>query len=386
MERRGAVVSPRRGRFPLTVLVAGVLAGGILASSVAASAAPSAVRAGASGTLAAAVSSGRGLPAAATKKSPPRAFFGLGPASATKVDGRPYFTWGATPGGRLNDHVAIVNLGTSPVTVAVFVTNAVNVAHGGTGFLPRGQARGGPASWITLHLPHHSSTVHLAPHRSVIVAISVRIPANASPGDHLGAIVASLTSTIVSKHHARVHLVQQVACRTLIRVSGPLRPRLTITGLRADYQARLDPVASGVTTLQFTVRNTGNVLLGARESVSVHGLLGSTETLSDIAAIPVMLPGGSAQEAVKVNGAFPELLMSARVTLVPLVATGQDDPGLSNYSAKVGFWAIPWILLALVLALILFAVGAWRWRRRRHRGPRATQSGGPAPVTSGVEA
>jgi membrane protein implicated in regulation of membrane protease activity len=99
-----------------------------------------------------------------------------------------------------------------------------------------------------------------------------------------------------------------------------------------------------------------------------------------------MLPGGSAQEAVKVNGAFPELLMSARVTLVPLVATGQDDPGLSNYSAKVGFWAIPWILLALVLALILFAVGAWRWRRRRHRGPRAPQSGGPAPVTSGVEA
>ena len=37
------------------------------------------------------------------------------PASATKLDGRPYFTYDASPGGILEDHIAIVNFSTKPL-------------------------------------------------------------------------------------------------------------------------------------------------------------------------------------------------------------------------------------------------------------------------------
>ncbi len=46
---------------------------------------------------------------AATARPAPKAAFGAGPASATKLDGRPYFTYDASPGGSIEDHIAIVN-------------------------------------------------------------------------------------------------------------------------------------------------------------------------------------------------------------------------------------------------------------------------------------
>jgi hypothetical protein len=320
--------------------------------------------------------------AAVSAAKPSRAFFGLGPASATAIDGRPYFAWDATPNAVLTDHVAVVNFGTLPVSLNVFATNAVNLAHGGTGFLSEGQAHGGLASWITLHFAHGSSTLHLGPHSKVIVPITLLVPKNASPGDHVGAIIAALTSTIVSKNHAKVHLVQQVAARIVLRVSGRLRPLLSVTGLRVTYDSHLNPTDSGVATLHFNVVNSGNELLGGKPEVQVQGLFGTTEIATHPVLIPIMLPGGSDSESVTIPGVYPQLLMNAKVTITPTVVTGQYDLGLSKYSASTSFWAIPTILLIIVVVLILLA-GGWIWRHRRRRvGP----VGDAAAVPSGVGA
>jgi hypothetical protein len=376
MNNIGTAAPPKRVRLALAAILAGpVLAGVITSMAVPASASQVSGR-----------SVARAAWAGATSAKPPPAFFGLGPATATKIDGRAFFAWGATPRGQLADHVAIVNFGTQPVTLQVFATNAVSVAHGGTAFASQAAARGGPAGWITVDLPGRSSSLVLAPRSKVIVPITVRIPGNAPPGDHVGAIIASLNSTIVSKNHARVHLIQQVAARAVIRVSGPLYPRLSVTGVRVSYGNRVNPLASGVTTLQFTVQNTGNVLLGGRESVSVHGLLGSTETRTGVATIPVMLPGGSASEVVKIPGAYPEFVMNGKVTLTPVIVTGQDDPGLTAYTDQIGFWAIPWTPIAIVVVLAALAAGPLYWRRRRRlRRTAVTATGGPKPVASTTE-
>jgi hypothetical protein len=216
----------------------------------------------------------------------------------------------------------------------------------------------------------------------MIVPITVVIPKNAPPGDHVGAIVASLTSVIQSPNHAKVHFVQQVAERIVTRISGPLHPQLSILGLRVSYRDPLNPVATSPATLSFTVRNTGNELLGGRVSVSVHGLFGSTETRSNVVTVPVMLPGGSDSARVTVNGVYPEVLMNAKVTVVPTVVTGQYDLGLKTYSGQVSFIAIPWIPLAVLILLVL--LGVWTWWRRRHRRHRAAAAKpeGRSPVGS----
>jgi hypothetical protein len=379
MSKTNTAARPRRARIWLAARLTALIVAGIgTLTAGPAQAAPTSARSVAREAAAQARTAGL-----TSSSAGPAAFFGLGPASATKIDNRPYFAWGVTPGANLGDYVAIVDFGAQPVTLQVFASNAVSLAHGGTGFLSQGQVLGGPASWITLRLPGGSSTVHLAPRSQLIVPIVVQIPKNAPPGDHVGAIIASLTSSAVSKNHARVHLVQQVAARAVIRVSGPLHPQLSVSGLSVDYNDPLNPASSNAATLRFTVRNTGNVLLGGKESVAVHGLFGESKTATG-PQIPIMLPGGSTTEAVTVRGVYPELFMHGDVRITPLIISGQTDPGLRTYSASVTFWAVPWILLAIVIVILLL-IAAYIWRRRRRRRP---TPGGPAPVASktGVEA
>lgn len=316
----------------------------------------------------------------------PRAFFGLGPASKTKIDGRSYFIWSATPGSYLTDHVALVDFGTTPLTLRVFATNAVSTAHGGTGFTKQVIKKEGPAAWVTIHLPHHASSVRLAPRSKLIVPITVVIPKNAPPGDHEGAVIAALTSVVKTKKNVKVHLVQQVAVRIIARVSGKLRPRLSITGLRVHYSAPLNPFGTAPATLTFTVKNTGNELLGGKVSASVHGLFASTEDRRNAVMVPVMLPGGSDQASITIPGVYPEFLMTDRVTITPAIATGQYDPGLTNFAAQSTFLAIPWIPVAIVI--LLAAAGFWLWWRRRRpvRPDAGDDSGGRQSDPVKVEA
>jgi len=302
-------------------------------------------------------------------KPTPRAFFGLGPATKGKIDGRSYFNWSATPAGHLSDQVAVVNFGTKPVTVRIFVTNAVNGTQGTTGFAPRGQAKGGPFDWITVRFPHNSPVLHLAPRSKVLLPITVLIPKNAQPGDHEGAIIAALTSTIQVRHRAKLHLVQQVAVRIITRVSCPtatpncLRPQISVLDLKVSHTDSLNPFSSGSATLSFEVKNTGNELLGGKITASVNGLFGSSETSKKAITLPPLLPGGTYRGRLGVDGVYPEFLMTAKVQVVPLAVTGQYDVGLRIFSAQVSYVSIPWIPLIIFLLLVAFVV--YRWLRRR---------------------
>jgi hypothetical protein len=306
-----------------------------------------------------------------------RAFFGVGPATGNKIDGRSYFDWSATPGVKLTDHVAVVNFGTTALKLHVFVTNAVSTVHGGTTYVPPAKAIGGPADWVTIHFPRHSSTLRLAPRSKVFLPVTVAIPKNAPPGDHVGAIIVALSSVIQSKNHAKVHFIQQVATRIITRVSGTLRPGLKVVGLRVAYHTPLSPFATSPATLTFKIRNTGNEVLGGNVTVSVSGLLGSTETRTDVVKILPLLPGGAIPERVQVNGVYPEIYMQGNVSVAPLVVQGQVDQGLAIYRGQVGFWAIPWIALVIFVLLVLLITGTWLRRRRLNRAAPAAEQGAP---------
>jgi hypothetical protein len=324
------------------------------------------------GSAAMAASSGPSAVARPTASKPlPRAFFGLGPASAKKIDGRLYFSYSATQGARLSDHVALVNFGATEVTVKVFVADAESNSKGTVGWLPEGKLNGGPAAWVSIQFPHNSATIHLAPHSKLILPITIVVPKNASPGDHEGAVIASLTSVIQSKNHAKVHFVQQVAVPVVARISGILRPQLSIVGMHVAYSDPLSPIATAPATVSFRVKNTGNELLGGWLNVSVDGLLGSSASKTHAVKVPTLLPGSSDAVTVKVPGVYPEFWETAAVTIQPLVLVGQFDQGLSNYAAHTGFLAIPWILL-IVIILIVLGIVALVWRRRRRRRQRAT--------------
>ena len=327
-------------------------------------------------------------PAAALASGPARrsaaptpAVFGIGPSGANKVDGRPYYYYLAQPGSTLSDHVAVVNIGTAPITLSVYATDAGNSADGSFAFPPAAVEPVDAGSWVHVQLPHGRTTITLRGRSTAFLPVTLTVPPDASPGDHAGALVASLQGEVRNSQGQLIHLDQRVATRMFFRISGPLHPRLAIERLGATYHGSLNPFAKGEVTVTYTVHNTGNVKLGGTQLVDVSGLFGTTAAV-DVPVLPLLLPGGSARQTVHVHGVLPRVWMSADVTITAAGLSGDLDPHAGPWTASTRFWAVPWSLLLLLL-LILLVLGTLAYERRRRRRRSAPgEEKGPEPPTA----
>lgn len=305
--------------------------------------------------------------AASPPTTPGRVTFGIEPASALGADGRPHFSFGVTPGATLFDHVAAVNYSTVPLALQLYPTDAVETAGGGFGLLPADVKPTGAGSWISLAAADATVVV---PARSatgpgqVVVPLTVHIPDRATPGDHVGGIIASLQTEGTNASGQKVVLDQRIGTRVFIRVSGLLAPRLALTHEHTSYQATPNPVGSGRVKVSYVVRNTGNVdLVVDHQSVSVSGLIGSTRRVP-VANIALLLPGASVAESAIVPRVWPEFFVHESETAQPLASSGTVAVPLASVTAGTGLWAIPWTLLGII---VLIVVLAWAWARRRAR-------------------
>ena len=309
--------------------------------------------------------------------------FGAAPANTTKPDGRTFFNFDASAGGRIDDHLAVLNLTRHAETLRVYTVDADPGANGGYVYPPRTAQRVGAGAWVAVGTPHAAGVIRAAARSTTILPIRLQVPANASPGDHAAAVIVSLTALVKGKSGQRLHLEQRVATRVLVRVAGVLRPQLAIDNLQASYSGSLNPIASGRATVTYTVRNTGNAILSGTQAVTIEGLFRSTTHATGLPPIPTLLPGGSYTSKVNVPGVFPEIRMTAKVAVTPKALGSDVDTGLSPVTASTHFWAVPWILIAIIL---LLALGVWlrrRWRRRRASAPAAPATAPADPQSIG---
>jgi len=291
--------------------------------------------------------------------------FGTQTASATKPDGRGIYLFGATPGGRIEDHVAILNYSDQTATFLIRGTDAVNTPQGGFAALPIYERSHDLGAWIAV--PRSDLSVTLRPRSDLIIPFLVEVPADATRGDHIGVITATLESSVISKSGQRLHLLQTVGTRIFLRVSGPLHPSLTITGLAVHDQGTLDPIGSGKAQVTYTVSNTGNVALGGLQTVYVSGLFGGRSTADPLPKIQLLLPGFSLKETAEVRGIFPEIQETAHVSVRPLYIEGSVAPPSGPFQASLSFLDIPWTLAAIIIVAIILLVLGWLRRRRRRR-------------------
>ena len=198
--------------------------------------------------------------------SPSPGVFGIGPSNATKIDGRPYYYYLAQPGSTLSDHVAVENIGIVPITLSVYPTDASNSEGDGSFAFPAAAVKPVDAgTWLHIGgLPAGANTIVVKPRDDLPCRSRSTVPANASPGDHAGALIASLQGEVMNSNGQLVHLDQRVATRVFIRISGPLHPKLAIENLKVAYHGSLNPFARGDVTITYLVHNTGNVKLGGQ--------------------------------------------------------------------------------------------------------------------------
>jgi len=317
------------------------------------------------------------LPASATtSKSVDRVTFGIAPASATGPNGRSYLSYGVTPGAVLRDYVALLNYSPVPLSLQVYVTNASETPNGGFGLLPAGHSVTGVGAWVSL--PPVDSTVRVNAKTSsgpgrLVVPLTVAVPDNATPGDHVGGVVVSLRTIGTNASGQNVVLLQRVGTRVFIRVAGKLAPKVTVEDMRPSYQGTLNPLGKGQVRVSYVLSNTGNVDLALNHQVvKVSGLLGSTRQ-TVLGGPSLFIPGASLDESVVLTGVWPEFLLHATVSAQP-AAAGATAPDPVVASASATLWAIPWSPIGLLVVVVVLAIGvAFGLRARRAGRPIASQ-------------
>ncbi len=305
--------------------------------------------------------------------------FGVQPASASAPDDRNIFTFSATPGAHLSDHLAVRNYSHEPLTLTVRATDATNTPSGDFALLPETDAPGDIGTWVGI--PDEYRTLTVPPRGYTIVPFELTVPAGAAPGDHAGGAVVTLESTAASPTGQSYRLLQAVGARIFVRVSGPVHPRLAIGDLRARYRGSSSPFGAGRVEVSYTVRDAGNTALGGRPTVWLSGPFGYRSATKTLPEVRLLLPGHAVHQQVNFEGVPPRGRLVAHVSVTPLVLPGSPDhPGPAR--ASVSFWAVPWLVAPAVAGAAL-AAAAWLAARRRRRNrplePGEEGSGGGEP-------
>lgn len=298
--------------------------------------------------------------------------FGVRPATATGADStRTFFSYTAGPGRTIKDQIYVTNYSDTPLTLGTYAADAYNNADGGYNTLLQNQRSQDLGGWIRLR----SSAVTVPPNRGVVVPFTFTVPANAAAGDHAAGVLVSLERPAIIKGN-RVLVEQRVGARVYLRVPGELKPSLQVQNFTVAYGGTVNPLG-GAITIEYDVRNTGNVRLSADQSATVGvPLLGTRK--GDVTPLRDLLPGGSAHVRVGFVDVPPLGPLTTRASVDPVPAAGTTDAALPSVVRTATPWGLFWILLLAVAAI---AVGVDLVRRRRAPGtPPPAKREEPVPV------
>jgi hypothetical protein len=271
-------------------------------------------------------------------------------------------TYGYTvdPGSTVEDGLVIANHGDTPLDLSVYTADGYTTDAGQFDLLVAGAESVGVGAWVSAP----DGTVTIPAGKTVTVPFTVSIPDNATPGDYAGGIVTSLGA---QDDTAGISVDRRLGIRIALRVGGAITPGLAIEDQHIEWGGGFDPLGSGDATLTYTLHNTGNAILSARQSATASGPFGWFAVhAAEVPAPPQLLPGESWTVSVPVRDVPAVFWLAGTATVVPLVtdASGSTTPLDAVTATAIGA-AVPWILLIAVLVVAALVVGALWLRRRR---------------------
>ncbi|MEU6380178.1 DUF916 domain-containing protein [Streptomyces sp. NPDC046909] len=284
--------------------------------------------------------------------------------AAKKVAERPYFYLSADPGRTIQDKVVVANKTARPMTFRLYSADAYNTERDG-GFAVRTvkERMRGVGVWAK----PAKNRVTVPAHGKVTVPFTLKVPRDAEPGDHPGAIVALDERIDRGDGSVALGVQRAVAARVYLRVGGPTLSAISVEDVHVSHHQPLVPgFGDSAATISYTLRNTGNVTLNPKVELRATGLFGRTLLARDLVRIPSeLLPGQRVKLTEPWQGA-PQLDWGD----VTLTASARD----TRESASASFFALPWLMAGVLLVVV--AVGVVLLVRAR----RARAGGGRRPT------
>ena len=269
---------------------------------------------------------------------------------------RSSFSYNVNPGGSLKDALVVANRGKKPVKLAVYASDGFTTSTGQLDLRGRAEKQSGVGAWVS----SSRTTLTVAAGATVTVPFTVTLPSNATPGDHVGGIITSLTAPDASE---TVNVERRLGIRITMRVGGDLSPALAIENPHLSYDG-------GRATLDYTLHNTGNATQSADQAAKVTGPFGwFASAAGAIPAAPELLPGETWNVSVPVRDVTAAFWLTGKVTVTPkLTDASGSTTSLKPVTATARAWAVPWLFAALIVLLVaVIVLGVILARRARAR-------------------
>jgi hypothetical protein len=270
------------------------------------------------------------------------------------------------PGSKVDDAIVVTNGGTDPLDLAVYAADGFTTSSGQLDLLAGGRKSKAVGAWTVASGDH----VIVQPGASAEVPFTVAIPENASPGDYAGGIVTSRVTPDASK---QINVDQRLGIRISLRVTGDLVPGLAVEDEHVDFSGGLNPFAGGDATLSYTLRNTGNAVISARQTEQVTGPFGwFAASAPKNSPPPQLLPGETWTVHVPFSGVPTAFVAIGTATVTPIVTDASGSTSaLDPIDASAAAPAVPWTWLIVLLVLAALLVLALRLLPRMRANRRA---------------
>lgn len=294
--------------------------------------------------------------ATADTQDAPTTIWSLSPAATDEQDKRVSFRFTVAPGDSVEDAVELTNFSDQEVTFQLQAADGIVSESGAFDILRPDMENEAAGNWIELD----QEQVTVPADDSVTIPFTLTVPENATPGDQPAGIAAAVSTS----DDDDVAMVHRVGTRIHLRVDGDIMPVLNVENLEVDYQQNWNPFAPGTATATWTVRNDGNVRLGAEQLLRSSGAFGIATAEEPGQPIYEVLPGG--QTTVRVEQrVLPLFALWSTVELAPqIVGDDEVDAALSNATGQVVTPAIP-IPQLLIVAIIAGAIWYVVTRKKR---------------------
>ncbi|TXK19240.1 WxL protein peptidoglycan domain-containing protein [Homoserinibacter sp. GY 40078] len=276
-------------------------------------------------------------------------------------DDRASFSYTLDPGSRVHDAMIVANKSDTDLSLGVYAADGYTTESGLFDLLVAGEESRNIGVWVTTT----DDQVVVPAGETVEVPFTVEVPDDATPGDYAGGIVTSL---VRPDEGEQIEVDRRLGIRIGLRVGGDLAPSLAVEGFHIDWNGSFDPFAGGDATIGYTLRNTGNAILTARQAATLTGPFGwFPQEVGALDDPPTLLPGEEWLVTTTVHDVPAVLLLAASVSVVPVVvdASGSTTP-LDPVEASATGAAVPWTLIVVILLLAALVVaGLWFRSRRR---------------------
>jgi len=273
---------------------------------------------------------------------------------------RTSYHYTVTPGASVDDALVVANHGTAALDLGVYAADGYTTDSGQFDLIVAGKKSRNIGAWTAGADDH----IVVPAGESAEFPFTVRVPKNATPGDYAGGIVTSLVQPDTGKG---INVDRRLGIRITLRVGGELAPALAVEDQHVSWSGGANPLAVGDATMSYTLHNTGNTALSANQVASLSGPFGMfAAPAPTMKAPPQLLPGEKWTVTTRFPGVGAMFALLGTATVTPRVTEASGSiTDLKPITASTIGWAVPWLLIVILLMLAALVVTGLRLRTRR---------------------